>query len=261
MKLLRTVFSILILFSVNSSAQNSDNPETGREIITPLRTINNKAFSLGEKLYFDIHWEIANVGSATLHVADTLLYNGRTVYSVESRAQSNKVISSFYRVDDRANSYIDTEGIYSHRLEKHLKEGGYRADRLFLFDQANKLAVAHRDTLSVPEYCQDILSAFYYVRTQELEIGKTIEVPHFDNGKVYDLVVNVLKKQRVRVPAGTFNCIVVEPKMRGEGLFKHQGRIKIFLTDDEKKIPVLLISKVVFGEVAAKLSKIENEIP
>jgi len=225
------------------------------------RYIPNNAFDVGEVLSFDIYWEIAHVGSATLKVKSLLEYNNRGVYEVESRALSNKVISSFYSVDDRVISYIDTAGIFSHRVEKHLKEGKYRADRLFLLDQATNTAISREDTITIPEYCQDILSSFYYVRTLDLKVGDKIDVPNFDNDKVYDIVVNVLKKQKIRVPAGTFDCLIIEPKLRSEGLFKHEGRITIYLTDDEKKIPVMLVSKVIFGEVAAKLIKIENINP
>ncbi|MFC1729101.1 DUF3108 domain-containing protein [candidate division KSB1 bacterium] len=263
MKLVRReiVLGVLIGFLFTAEIFGQDKPDTeiGKTAaVKPLRIIPNNAFSVGEQLYFDIHWEIAHVGNATLSVARKSTYNGSEVYEIESRAQSNKVISSIYKVDDRVNSLIDVNGIYSHRLEKHLSEGNYRADRLFLFDQENNIAIAHRDSFVVPEFTQDVLSAFYYVRTQKLEIGQTIEVPHFDNGKIYNLLITILRKQRIRVPAGTFNCWVIEPKLEGEGLFKHQGRITIYLTADERKIPVLLVSKVIFGEVAAKLTKIEG---
>ena len=127
-------------------------------------------------------------------------------------------------------------------------------------DQIKNLAYSENDTVNIPEYSQDIISAFFYVRTQDLQVGKIIEIPHYDNDKVYYLNVEVIKKQEVRVPAGRFNCIVVEPKLKTQALFKHQGRIKIYLTDDEKKIPVLMTSKVVFGQVAVKLTKIDTEI-
>ncbi|MFC1477304.1 DUF3108 domain-containing protein [candidate division KSB1 bacterium] len=258
-----TIALLVVIFACFSTAaaqvvnKNTDGPVI-KGNSAEVRSIQNKAFFVGENLSFDIYWEIAHVGNATLSVTKTLNYNGRTVYQVDSRAQSNKVISSFYRVDDRVTSYIDTAGIFSHRLEKHLSEGKYKADRLFLLNQVDNIGISHRDTVNIPQYCQDILSSFYYIRTQELKIGSTFEVPNFDNGKVYDIIVNVLKKQRIRVPAGTFDCIIVEPKLKGEGLFKHQGKIKIYLTDDERKIPVLLVSEVVFGQVAAKLTKIEG---
>jgi len=242
---------------------DSGKTEISGEIIDAqkkLRSIPNKAFTVGEKLTFDIDWGPATVGTAVMAVPRVKKFNGRDVYEVRTRAMSNKLISAFYPVDDQVISYIDTEGIYSLRLEKRLSEGKWRQRRLFFLDQEKNLAYSEKDTVKIPEYSQDILSAFFYIRTQDLQVGKTIEIPHYDNDKVYYLTVEVLKKQQVRVPAGKFNCIVVEPKLKTQALFKHEGRIKIYLTDDEKKIPVLMTSKVVFGQISAKLTKIETEI-
>ncbi|MCH8286108.1 DUF3108 domain-containing protein, partial [candidate division KSB1 bacterium] len=112
----------------------------------------------------------------------------------------------------------------------------------------------------IPPFVQDVISAFYYIRTLDLKVGDVIELAHYDNDKVYDIVVEVLKKQQVRVPAGKFDCIVIEPKLKTQALFKNEGKIIIYLTDDERKIPVLMVSKVFFGQVAAKLRKNEKEI-
>ena len=225
-----------------------------------MRSIPNKAFTVGEKLTFDIDWGFSTVGSATLAIPRIINYKGRNVYEVHTQAKSNDFISKIYKVDDQVISYIDTAGIFSMRIEKRLNEGNWRYNREFILDQEKLLAYSRRDTVKIPEYCQDILSAFYYVRTQKLEVGKVLEVPNYDNGKIYNVFVEIQKKQQVRVPAGKFNCFVIEPKLKSEGLFKHQGSIKVYITDDERRLPVLMITKVVFGEIVARLVKIEKEI-
>ena len=247
---------------------DSGKTEISGEIIDAqkkLRSTPNKAFTVGEKLTFDIDWGPANVGTAVMAVPRIKKYNGRDVYEIRTQALSNKFISTVYRVDDQIVSYVDTAGIFSWRTEKELNEwsifkGDWKQKRLFMFDHEKNLAYSLRDTVEIPEYCLDVISAFFYVRTQDLQVGKTIEIPHYDNDKVYYLTVEIQKKQQVRVPAGKFNCIVVEPKLKTQALFKHEGRIKIYLTDDEKKIPVMMVSKVTFGQIAAKLTKIETEI-
>jgi hypothetical protein len=225
-----------------------------------LRVISNNAFSVGEKLSYDLDWGPSTVGTATISIPRVINRNGRDAYEVRSRALSNKLISTFYPVDDQIVTYIDVAGIFSLGFEKILNEGSFHRQRSFVLDQENHIAYSKRDTVTIPEYCQDMLSAFFYVRTQDLKIGSTIEIPNYDNDKIYDLVVEVQKKQQVRVPAGKFNCIVVEPKLKTQGLFKHQGKIHVYLTDDERKIPVLMVSKVIFGQIAAKLTKIETEV-
>jgi hypothetical protein len=65
--------------------------------------------------------------------------------------------------------------------------------------------------------------------------------------------VKVQGRERVKVPAGTFDCLVVEPMLKAGGLFKHEGRIWVWLTDDTTKLPVLMKTKVIIGTVDAKL--------
>lgn len=228
--------------------------------IQQLRNIPNNAFSVGEKLTFDIDYGPLTVGTAIMAIPRIKKFNGHEVFEVNASVVSNKYISKVYPVKDEFISYIDTSGIYSHRFEKHLSEGKYKRDRIFTLDQDKNLAYSRRDTIDIPAFTQDVISAFYYVRTLDLKIGDVVEISHYDNSKVYDLVVEVIKKQTIRVPAGKFDCIVIEPKLKTQALFKNEGTIVIYLTDDERKIPVLMVSKVIFGQIAAKLSKIEKEI-
>jgi hypothetical protein len=68
-------------------------------------------------------------------------------------------------------------------------------------------------------------------------------------------VVKVLGKERVKVEAGTFDCMIVEPFLRYPGIFKQKGRVKVWVTDDRYHIPVLVKSKVAIGEVSAVLKE------
>ena len=266
------VFALLLIPFIGLTSQsetgykrNVDSAASGTVRATvdtkkKLRSIPNKAFTVGEKLTFDIDWGPTTVGTAEFAIPRIKKYNGRDVYEVRSRTRSNSLISAFYPVDDRYVSYIDTAGIYSLRFEKHLNEGKWHEDRLFVLDQEKNLAYSEQDTIDIPEFCQDVLSAFFYVRTLDLKIGQTYEIPNYDNDKIYNIVVEVQKKLQIRVPAGKFDCIVIEPKLKTQALFKHQGKIKLYLTDDERKIPVQIVSRVIFGQIAVRLTKIETEI-
>jgi len=110
----------------------------------------------------------------------------------------------------------------------------------------------------IPKYVLDVLGAFYYVRTQRLEPGEPIYLVSNDHEKNYPLKVLVLKREIKKVKAGTFRTIKVEPQLRGEALFKQKGRIWIWLTDDERKMPVLMKSKVLIGSISTELIRYEG---
>ena len=235
---------------VSAQAINQDPPiDPGLD-----RYIENNAFGIGEKLTFDIGYGFINAGYATMEVAELIDYNERPCFLVTSTANSNKFFSSFYRVEDKVTSIVDGVGIFSWFFEKKLSEGNYRALKKYSFDQLNRRVFYDKDTIEVPPYVQDALSALYYVRTQELKVGQSVFVENFTDGKKYPLEVKVHRKEIIKVKAGKFDCVVVEPLLLSSGIFKHEGKLTVWLTDDRLKMPVLMKSKVLVGSISAELT-------
>ena len=65
----------------------------------------------------------------------------------------------------------------------------------------------------------------------------------------------MLGRERIRVPAGTFDCIVIEPMLKAGGIFKNKGRLVIWITDDDRRIPVLMRSKLLIGSISVVLQE------
>ena len=91
----------------------------------------------------------------------------------------------------------------------------------------------------------------------ELTVGQSVFIENHADKKNYPLEIKVLRKERVKVPAGKFDCIVVEPVMRSAGVFSHKGKLTVWLTDDDVRIPVLMKSKVMIGSISAVLTDVE----
>lgn len=216
--------------------------------------VENVAFGVNEKLTFDINYGFVNAGTANMEVVRLIDYDNRPCYQIVTTANSNSFFSTFYKVEDRVESIVDALGIFSWRFEKRLKEGNYRSDRTYEFDQRNNKVFYNEDTLVVPPQVQDAISVLYYIRTQDLKVGEMIRVDNFTDGKLYPLEINILKKETITVKAGTFDCIVVEPLQKGVGIFKHEGKLKVWLTDDRLKMPVQMKSKVIVGSITAELT-------
>jgi len=107
--------------------------------------------------------------------------------------------------------------------------------------------------MEIPDITYDLMSAFYFVRTLDLEVGQSIPIPVTVDGKTYSAIVNVLKKEIINTKQGRVECFVVEPNLEGEAIFQQTGDIHIWLADDEYKTPVLMQSKVIFGHFRAIL--------
>jgi hypothetical protein len=222
------------------------------------RKIVNKVWNVGEQLTFSIDYGFLNAGTATMSVVGTEEVNGGLCYHIATEAESNKFISTFYKVKDKVNSYIDVEGIFSRRFEKMLREGGYESDRFTDFYHDRLIALNTTEKYAVreiPLYTQDILSSLYLLRTFELKIGKDESIDVYADGKVYPLKVIVHKIEKVKVPAGEFECFKVEPVLKSEGIFRQKGKILVWLTTDHRKLPVKMASKVIIGYIGTNLEQ------
>jgi hypothetical protein len=210
-------------------------------------------FGVGERLVYSVQYGLITAGEATLEIRNIATLNGNPCYRIVSDARTNDFFSKFYAVRDRYESCMDTVALYSLRYEKHLREGKFKRDERVDFDQIGHKAVYKDKVVPIPPMAQDVLSAMYYVRTLPLEVGQSISLANHTDGKNYPLIVKVHARERVKVDAGEFDCFVVEPILRGPGVFTQKGRLTVWVTADEHRIPVLMKSKVVIGHVAAVL--------
>ena len=221
-----------------------------------LRTIVNDAFEVGERLSFDVNYGFITAGEAVLEIPALDTIAGRNCFHVEFRVNSLPSFSWIYRVQDRYVTYIDVATIAPWKFEQHVREGSYSRDFIAEFDQRRNIAKTSERTYPVPQYVHDILSAFYYARTINygpLKAGDQIFLSNFYKDTTYDLVIRVLGRQQLEVAAGTFNTVVIEPLVREGGLIKSEGRIVVWLTDDERKIPIRVNTKVVIGSIDTEL--------
>jgi len=212
-------------------------------------------FGEGEKLVFSVQYGIVNAGDASLEVRNIASLDSVDCYRIVSNARTNDVFSVVFKVRDRYESYMDTTELYSLRYEKHVREGKFKRDEVVDFDQRRHKAIYQDRDVRIAPRTQDVLSALYYVRTLPLEVGQSVSVANHTDGKNYPLVINVLRRETVKVDAGTFDCLVLEPILRGPAIFTQKGRLTVWVTNDRYKMPVLMKSKVVIGSVAAVLKE------
>ena len=245
----RTVLFLIFSFSVAFQ----DHSE-------PLRKIPNHAFKIGEKLTFSIGWEFISAGTSVMSVENIETINGRPCYHIVSTTNSNAFFSALYKVRNRLETFIDQDGLYPLKYIKNTSEGGYKRNFVVEFShEQEKASLADADSgnseINVPKFVQDIISAFYFIRTQDLKIGEEIGLANFDNGKCKDVIVKIMQKERVSVTAGIFDCILVQTPI---GPFNNKSVLNIWLTDNAAKIPVLMKSKIAVGSIKAELESIEN---
>jgi hypothetical protein len=254
------ILATLLIFAGTITAHVSTADPAEKQ--ADLRTQTNTAFTTGEKLTFDINYGFVTAGQAVMAVGGYKYLNGRKTYEINTYASSTETFDKVFKVRDKYSTFLDVAGIFPHRFEQRVREGKYSKDYQAFFDHEEKKAEASDGKkYSIPPYVHDILSAFYYVRTIDLtkyKKGQKIQLQNFYNGKVHPLDVLVLGRQKIEVDAGKFDCIVLEPLVVEGGLFKNEGSIKVWLSNDENKIPIKMSTKVVVGNIDVILTKYEG---
>lgn len=218
---------------------------------------NASAYNIPEKFSYELTWAGINIGSSILETR----YNGSNIQYL-SKVNSSALISYFYKVDNTAITSLRLEKTkggkaaqlipYHYSIE--VNEGPARFSKEISSDHKTKKVtyIDHMNrekiTLSLKNLALDPLSSLYYIRTLPLKVGKAYSVNVFNNKKLHTINVEVLRNETVETSMGNFKTILVKPVMNleGEGIFFAHGELYIWLTDDEKRIPVM-IKKVIPG--------------
>ncbi len=218
-----------------------------------------------ERLVYDVSWGVVSVGEATLDAVELVDFSSRPAYHIVSRAVSNHFCDAFYKVRDLNESWVDARTLSSLGYQKNLHEGRFVRDEWVVYDTDKHEFLAKitgkegnfdYKAGTVPVSVQDILSSMYYLRSRNLAEGNEI-VLDVNTKQNWPLVIRVVKKEKVKTPAGDFDTILVEPALRQEGIFIQKGRkLQVWLTDDARKMPVQMKVEVFFGHVTAKLMKV-----
>ena len=221
--------------------------------------VSAASFQIPEKFVYDLTWTGIKAGTASLEITDSY-----DKVKIATTARSASWISVFYTVDDRIESTLLKNSSYSvigqpanYRVK--IREGRHRRNKEVVFDHNNKKATYidyiknERKDYELPSSAFDPISSFYYIRSLRLVVGESVFVTIFDSKKVWDVEVQVLRREKVATPQGTFDTIMVKPILKSEGIFFGKGDIFIWLTDDVKHIPVKMQTKVAVGSVTATL--------
>lgn len=251
--------------SLSTATQSSATIQSPYEIMQPtqLSTSQPRAFWFPECLKYEVHWGIIDVGYATLCSTEVVkIGDNQIAYHITSEVRSNGFIDAFYKVRDFNEAWLDLSGVYSWGYYKRLREGKFFKDewvlyqneeQKFLAQSKNREGQITNHTGAIPGPVLDILSSLYYIRLQAIDIGReyVLDVNTKEN---WPLVIKALERDNIKTSLGKFDCFVIEPMIRKEGIFIQKGkRLQVWITDDQRKLPVQMKAEIFIGHVSAKL--------
>jgi hypothetical protein len=202
-------------------------------------------FGTGERADYQVKLGVVSVGSGSVEVVGVETVQGVPTFHARMRVSGGLGPA---RVNDLYESWIDTEGLFSRRFVQDIHEVRYRRQRSYEFDAPRRTwrrTDDSDDTGTMPtDQPLDDLSFMYYARTLPLSVGDQYRLTRYFKESGNPVILRVVRKETVNVPAGRFNTVVVQPTIHTNGLFGEGGRAEIYFSDDDRHIPVLIKSRV-----------------
>jgi hypothetical protein len=219
-------------------------------------------FAPGETATYQVRLGGISVGRGSMEVVGMESVGGKATYHARLRLSGGIPLA---RVDDRFDTWIDAQGLFSRRFRQDQKEVRYERKRAYDFFPENRTYRrtdnGETGTLPTPLPLDDV-SFLYYARTLPLAVGDVYTIERYFNPAGNPVVLRVLRRETITVPAGRFETVVVRPIIQTRGLFGEGGEAEVYFTDDSRRILVQLRSKVpLVGSLTMHLTAFRPGIP
>jgi hypothetical protein len=208
---------------------------------------------VGERAEYDVRFTSARVGTGSMEVMGIVPIRGRDAWHTMFRLKGG---TWFYKVNDVFESWSDVVNYTSLRFHSDQEEGGndrekkYEIfpDRAVYVESTAKGENATKEQASVDQPLDDG-SFLYFIRTVPLEVGQTYTFNRYFRPDRNPVTIKVLRKERIKVPAGEFDAIVIQPIIKTKGIFSEQGEAQVWLMDDPSRIMLQVKSKLKIGSI------------
>jgi len=229
-------------------------PNETRAMVSP--STRRPPFAGGERLSYDVSFGKVHVGSGEMR------FIGRdTVRGHEAWTATFSISGGFSRfsVHDTTASWFDSLSFNSLRFVQLLNEpGGHPRRDMQVFPERRVYRKnAEPETESVADPVDDV-SLVYLMRTLTLEPGQCYELRRYFKPEGNPIAVHVVRRERITVPAGTFDAIVLRPEITTSGIFSQRGRAELWLSDDSSRVVLQLKSQLPFGSINLYLKQMMN---
>jgi hypothetical protein len=226
------------------------------------RTIKNESFKRGEDLKFRIHYGIIDAGVAEIEIMnENKVLNERSTMHIVGTGNSRGAFDLFFKVRDRYETYIDEAAISPLVFIRKVNEGGYKFNQNQVYDNEKKKVNCNGKFFDVPDYTQDMLSAFYFARTMDLshaKEGDIFSVNSFIDNEVWELKIKYVGKETIKTDVGNVRCIKFRPIVQKGRIFKKEEDLNVWISDDKNHIPIRAQANVLVGSVKMDISSYSN---
>lgn len=230
-------------------------------------TTSIKRFEDGEILEYRLHYGIFNTSYASLKLNNVTLDN-KTVYHAAGYGKTTGLARLFFKVEDYYDSYFDINTINPLLFKRNIDEGGYTKNLEIVFDQAKQMAYINnrkaqqRTEVKAEPNSQDLISSLYYLRkffaTEDIQENEYFNINMFYDSKNRFFKLQYLGKEIINTRLGKIECLKFKPTTKRSRIFRGEGSITIWLSNDQNRIPVRIQADLLIGSIKADLNNFDG---
>ncbi len=228
-------------------------------------------YRIGEKITYKLFYNWNFVWLAAGEVVFEIKDEG-DLYHVEVTGKTYPNYEWFYKVRDKYHSYIDKKTLLPKLYIRDVQQGSYVHYEKIEYDHIHKKMTSYTGrsmkeakprVLDMKEQCYDLVSTFYHLRGYNLglfKLEKKLDFKMVLDNRIYDLGIR-LNKQHNKLDVrehGKFRALECTGQVVEGHVFGKNTNLKLYVGDDENKLPLLIESPLSVGSVKAVLVRSEN---
>ena len=212
---------------------------------------------VGEELHYSAGFRLFPAGDAILSLKSDSL-NGKLTYLLSTSVKTNSFLDNFYEVRDETLSWLNVKDFSLLKAVKKIREGKYHRNHSAHIS-GDSLLIWNKKYFTITEPVYDPIAFIYFLRSQKLSVGDTFHFLSVSEKKIREVGVNITGKESINVSVGSFDCLKVEPvSPDGIPLLKNNGELRVWLSNDDIKMPVKIEMKTNVGTMVMKLKEIKH---
>ena len=246
-----TIALAVLVVLVQSPSATAQTDSTVTALVTP--STKPVPFGVGERTEYVAKMAFTHVGRGSMEVVGVDDVRGRPAVHTKFQLKGRAL---FFSANYMLESWVDQASFTSVRFSQDNDDDPSEKDRTYeIFPDRQTYSVNNGAELpSVPDPL-DEGALLYYVRTMDLEVGQTYTLNRYFRPDRNPVIVKVLRKETVKVPAGTFNTIVVQPIIKSKGIFSEGGNANVWLSDDKDRVMVQMRVKLKVATISLQLTR------
>jgi len=219
------------------------------------------ADSVTERLTYTVEWRLIHAGNAVVESGPT---------AATLKLESAGMVSTLYKVQDVYRVQFDAPFCAASSLMDS-REGSRHRETAINFDRNRnrayltekdvlKNSIVSRTDVQIPNCVHEVLSALLRLRRTKVDVGQSVQLPVSDGRKFAAVKVEAQEREQVKTPAGTFSAVRYEVSVLNGVIYSRTGRVFVWLTDDERRLPVQIRLRMSFplGTITLQLEKAEH---